>query len=161
MKNKKGKWTAEENNILMNILQEFVGKGETKAAAFKKAANLLGRTPSACSYRWNTVLSKRENAASPHVTQQLQLPPPPIFEPSSTNELDLNQVIAYLQQFKEENLRNKQLIKEQEVLKERSRALVKELETKKDEYQMLIQQYEAFAKILNASEVFIRERSIH
>lgn len=164
MKNRKGKWTDEENHMLTKIVQEYTERGETKTAAFKKAANLLGRTAAACSHRWNAVLSKVESTPTQTVTQPLQLPPP---ASSLTSELDLAQVIDYLRQFQietaEEDLlqENRQLQEEQEVLKEEFTRLTKSLDNKKEEYQNLLQQYEEFTKILNETETLISGHSVH
>lgn len=167
VKNRKGKWTEEENNMLTKIVQEYTERGETKTAAFKKAANLLGRSTAACSHRWNAVLSKKDNNTFPTAIQPLLLPPPVPFESTTTNELDLNQVINYLQQYKynepSENLlqENRQLIEEQKVLKEKNTILRHELEAKRKDYQRLIEQYEEFTKILNETETIISGHAVH
>lgn len=162
MKNRKGKWTEEENAMLTKIVQEYTDCGETKTAAFKKASSLLGRTVSACSHRWNAVLSKKDN--SPTSIQQLLLPPPVA---STTTGLDLKQVIDYLLQFNnnEPNEKllqeNRKLIEEQKELKEKYEVLQSKLDTKREAYQKLIEQYEEFTKILNETENMISGRAVH
>ncbi|WP_449620551.1 hypothetical protein [Robertmurraya sp. Marseille-Q9965] len=165
MKSRKDKWTEEENHMLKSIVLEHIQMGATKTAAFKKAANVLGRTSAACSYRWNHVLNQTEQSSI--TSTQLQLPPPKEYVKASTQELDLDKVVLFLQQLKEngstdEDPKEKEaLLKEQKLLLEKKTSLEKLYLEKKENYQELLQQYETFANILYESQTLISERSLH
>lgn len=153
MQNRKGKWSEEETRILDNIVSEHIKMGATKAAAFKKAANVLGRTAGACSYRWNTLLRNKEKTTPQTFSQLLQLPPPKEYD-----QLNLDLVIEYLQKLKENPLEsdfeeNRQLLQEQEQLKNKNAALEKSFSEKKKKYKQLLEQYEAFTRIFNDQQL--------
>lgn len=164
MKGRRDKWTDEEENILEKIVLEHLEIGSTKTAAFKKAANILGRTPAACGYRWNHVLSKKADTST--TSTQLQLPPPIDYHPS-TPELTLDSVIRFLQSLKFEGATESQLeeknrlLAERESLKKQQVSLEKDYNQKKEQYQKLLEQYESFAKVLDESEELIKEHVIH
>ncbi|TYS19577.1 hypothetical protein FZC78_00665 [Rossellomorea vietnamensis] len=58
---KKKKWTEEEERILSDIVLSFTIGGKTQREAFEKAAHTIGRTPGACSFRWNNKLKSNFN----------------------------------------------------------------------------------------------------
>ncbi|WP_018132659.1 RsfA family transcriptional regulator [Effusibacillus pohliae] len=51
-------WTPEDDNKLAEIVLRHIREGSTQLNAFVEAANLLGRTPAACGYRWNGVVRR-------------------------------------------------------------------------------------------------------
>ncbi|MFC4767663.1 RsfA family transcriptional regulator [Effusibacillus consociatus] len=51
-------WTPEDDNRLAEIVLRHIREGSTQLNAFVEAANLLGRTPAACGYRWNGVVRR-------------------------------------------------------------------------------------------------------
>ncbi|RTR35392.1 hypothetical protein EKG37_05795 [Robertmurraya yapensis] len=165
MKSRKDKWTEEENQMLRSIVLEHIQMGATKTAAFKRAASVLGRTSAACGYRWNHVLNETEVPST--ASTQLQLPPPKEYVQTSTPELDLDKVILFLQQLKENRSTDEDTNEKEALLKERSHLLEKKTSLekiyleKKENYQKLLQQYETFAKVLNESQELIGERSVH
>ncbi|MGG0716364.1 hypothetical protein ABE096_02030 [Robertmurraya massiliosenegalensis] len=167
MKNRRDKWTDEENHLLRRIVLEHVQMGATKTAAFKKAAALLGRTPAACGHRWNHVLSKEEGTAATTPTPQLQLPPPNENRPLEAEAITLNTIIQYLQsltsgeQHEELAEQNKKLQEEYEELKRQSSALEKSYNKKKEQHQELVQKYETIAKILTETESLLGEHVAH
>ncbi|MEQ2526308.1 hypothetical protein WMO40_06305 [Bacillaceae bacterium CLA-AA-H227] len=165
MKSRKDKWTEEENQMLRSIVLEHIQMGATKTAAFKRAASVLGRTSAACGYRWNHVLNQTKEPST--ASTQLQLPPPKEYVQTSTPELDLDKVILFLQQLKENGSTSEDMKEKEALLKERSHLLEKKTSLekiyleKKENYQKLLQQYETFANILNESQELIGERSVH
>lgn len=53
----RARWTPEEDQILVDVINRHVESGESLTAAFAAAAELLqGRTAAACGFRWNTEL---------------------------------------------------------------------------------------------------------
>ncbi|MGZ4134618.1 MAG: RsfA family transcriptional regulator [Tumebacillaceae bacterium] len=51
-------WTPEDDRKLAEIVLRHIREGSTQLNAFVESANLLGRTPAACGYRWNGVVRK-------------------------------------------------------------------------------------------------------
>lgn len=51
-------WTADDDRKLAEIVLRHIREGSTQLNAFVESANLLGRTPAACGYRWNGVVRK-------------------------------------------------------------------------------------------------------
>lgn len=51
-------WTEEDDNKLAEIILRHIQNGGTQLAAFDVCAELLGRTPAACGYRWNACVRK-------------------------------------------------------------------------------------------------------
>jgi prespore-specific regulator len=51
-------WTVEDDQKLAEIVLRHISEGSTQLNAFVESANLLGRTPAACGYRWNGVVRK-------------------------------------------------------------------------------------------------------
>ncbi|MGD7021601.1 hypothetical protein ACQCVK_03355 [Rossellomorea vietnamensis] len=60
---KKKKWSGDEERILSDIVLSFTNDGKTQREAFEKAAHTIGRTPGACSFRWNNKLKSNFNTA--------------------------------------------------------------------------------------------------
>lgn len=167
MKNRRDKWTDEENHLLKRLVLEHVQTGATKTAAYKKAAALLGRTPSACGHRWNHVLSKEEKTAAATPTIQLQLPAPNEHTTLEAEALTLNTVIQFLQsltsgeQYEDLAEQNKKLKEEYEQLRKQSSSLEKSYHQKKEQHQVLVQKYETIANILTETESLLGEHLAH
>lgn len=54
-------WAREEDEILANLLIPLINKGHTVSdAVIITQGQLAHRTPAACQYRWNRVLSKKK-----------------------------------------------------------------------------------------------------
>ncbi|BCJ86998.1 RsfA family transcriptional regulator [Effusibacillus dendaii] len=51
-------WTSDDDQKLADIVLRHIREGSTQLNAFVEAANLLGRTPAACGYRWNGVVRR-------------------------------------------------------------------------------------------------------
>jgi prespore-specific regulator len=51
-------WTVDDDQKLAEIVLRHIREGSTQLNAFVESANLLGRTPAACGYRWNGVVRK-------------------------------------------------------------------------------------------------------
>ncbi|MDF1510640.1 Myb-like DNA-binding domain-containing protein [Robertmurraya sp. DFI.2.37] len=166
MKNKREKWTDEDHHLLKKIVLEHVQLGATKTAAFKKAASLLGRTPAACSHRWNHVLCKEEKTSSTP-TAQLQLPAPEKSAPPASDPLTLDTVVQFLQALAQEESHaalteeHKKLKAEQVALKNKAAALKKLYNEKKEQNQKLTRQYETIARILSETESLLGEHIVH
>ncbi|MGD6876153.1 hypothetical protein [Bacillus infantis] len=88
-------WSKEEDTILADTILSYIREGRTQLQAFEDVSRRIGRTASACGFRWNSEIRKQhldeitlakrikyENSLSPHETNQEQLPP-------STQELSI------------------------------------------------------------------------
>lgn len=56
-------WSTESDKSLVDIVLNHIRTGKTQLTAFEEASQKLGRTPSACGFRWNGVLRKRHVSA--------------------------------------------------------------------------------------------------
>lgn len=84
---RKDSWTAEDDNLLKDIVIKNIEQGITQRAGFEEASALLGRSKQACAFRWNKYLRplqfKRETSVdqtqvtevsnSPSLQNHLQL----------------------------------------------------------------------------------------
>lgn len=52
-------WREDEDELLASLVLKYVAEGGTQLEAFSEAAGLLGRTASACGFRWNKALRAR------------------------------------------------------------------------------------------------------
>ncbi|MEI4771165.1 transcriptional regulator [Psychrobacillus sp. FJAT-51614] len=87
VKIRKDSWTAEEDNLLKEIVLKKIEQGHTQISGFEEASILLGRSKQACAFRWNKNLrpiviqretpkkeaSVRDTADSSSVQNHLQL----------------------------------------------------------------------------------------
>ena len=51
-------WTAEDDNLLADIILHHIRSGSTQLTAFEEVGQRLGRTKAACGYRWNAIVRK-------------------------------------------------------------------------------------------------------
>ncbi len=56
---RKGSWTIEEDRLLSQTVLSHIRQKKTQLSAFDEASKRLGRSPSACSFRWNGVLREK------------------------------------------------------------------------------------------------------
>lgn len=57
--NRQDAWTQEEDQLLGEIVLQYIEEGKTQLQAFSEAGEQLSRTPAACGFRWNATLRKR------------------------------------------------------------------------------------------------------
>lgn len=50
------RWTAEEDQLLSEMVLHTISKGGTQLTAFSDVGEKIGRTAGACGFRWNAVL---------------------------------------------------------------------------------------------------------
>ncbi|MEK5209657.1 transcriptional regulator [Psychrobacillus sp. FSL H8-0510] len=55
-KKRKDSWTAEEDNLLYELIFKKIERGETQLSGFEEAGIVLGRSKQACAFRWNKYL---------------------------------------------------------------------------------------------------------
>jgi prespore-specific regulator len=165
MKERKDLWKPEEDQLLEETVLEYTSNGDSKASAFKKASTKLGRTVSACQYRWNMVITKREECGSEEISKNtagIQNHETPGTVPPA----NLAQVIHFLRNFAktqpdpEQMKENKWLHEEQVQLKLQNEQLIKRLKEKEMEYKNQLLQYEEMASILKEADQLLKHDSI-
>ena len=57
--NRQDAWTQEEDQLLGEIVLQYIEEGKTQLQAFSEAGEQLSRTPAACGFRWNATLRKQ------------------------------------------------------------------------------------------------------
>ncbi|RBP94024.1 RsfA family transcription factor [Cytobacillus firmus] len=164
MKERKDLWRPEEDQLLEETVLEYTSNGDSKASAFKKASTELGRTVSACQYRWNTVITKRtdygtqESSSNNAASQTHEAPDTVPIE-------NLAQVIHFLRNFakahpdSEQIKENKRLHEEQMHLKLQNQQLIRRLKEKEAEFKNQLMQYEEMASILKEAEQLLKHES--
>ncbi|MCM3708492.1 MULTISPECIES: hypothetical protein [Cytobacillus] len=165
MKKRKDVWKPEEDKLLKETVLEYTSNGDSKASAFKKASTELGRTVSACRYRWNAVISKKtdkETNENSSRNSEIQ-----IYEtPGAVPPENLAQVIQFLRNFAKTKSRsvhlmeNKRLHEEQKDLKLQNKQLIRKLQEKEVEYANQFLQYEEMARILKEADQLLKQDSV-
>jgi Myb-like DNA-binding domain len=64
MEKKKRPWTEEEDQLILEVVQTSIEKGQSKRDAFEKAAAKIKRSPGTCSHRYYTKLHKQPSEIS-------------------------------------------------------------------------------------------------
>ncbi|MFC5651261.1 hypothetical protein ACFPYJ_19545 [Paenibacillus solisilvae] len=83
---RKDGWKSDEDHLLAEIVLSHIREKSSQLVAFNEAAKQLGRTESACGFRWNSLIrkqyvteikaAKQERKQSPNakqVTQQIKV----------------------------------------------------------------------------------------
>lgn len=52
-------WTNDHDQVLANTILNHIRCGSTQLKAFEEVADVLGRTPAACGFRWNSEVRKQ------------------------------------------------------------------------------------------------------
>ena len=52
-------WTKEEDELLANVVLEYIRTGGTQLEAFAEVGRRLSRTAAACGFRWNSYVRKQ------------------------------------------------------------------------------------------------------
>ncbi|UOF92206.1 hypothetical protein LSG31_08595 [Fodinisporobacter ferrooxydans] len=60
---RKDSWTPELDQLLLDIVIEGLNEGMTQVACFAKAAERIGKSQSACAFRFNTTIRKQASEA--------------------------------------------------------------------------------------------------
>lgn len=168
MKERKDLWKPEEDQLLEETVLEYTSNGDSKASAFKKASTELGRTVSACQYRWNMVITKREDYGSEENTRNTagSLTHETHETPDTVPPANLAQVIHFLRNFAktqpdpDQMKENKCLHEEQVQLKHQNEELIKRLKEKETEYKNQLLQYGEMASILKEADQLLKHDSI-
>ncbi|WP_082233737.1 RsfA family transcriptional regulator [Halobacillus massiliensis] len=164
-------WSHEDDLLLAETVLRHIREGSTQLKAFDEVGDVLNRTSAACGFRWNAEIrqkyeqavelakkqrkekkrkeavyeqpaavkvSKTEKAASPVVQQSKEKPVP-------AGELDMSQVIAFLENVQADtsiqpklNERVEELEEENIELKALNEKLQSQLQSLKEDYQAFI-----------------------
>lgn len=165
-------WTEEDDLLLAETVLRHIREGSTQLNAFEEVGDLLNRTSAACGFRWNAEvrnsyiqaieLAKRQrkerkrreaNIAKTNIKQPKTKPSTPlIFE----SEIDLEQIIHYLQTLQENfSLQTNQqseleaLQTENKNLQQLNNELQKEKEKIKERLVTLEEDYTTFIQIMD------------
>ncbi|WP_421380082.1 hypothetical protein ACOJQI_17020 [Bacillus salacetis] len=131
---RKKKWSQEEEKIVTNTVLEFLQEGKTQKEAFEEAALSIGRTPGACSFRWNNKLKKEIS-----IEEENPLP----FIQSLTD------CITFLQTLNSEG----DLVSENSKLKETQQELKETLQAAENNYDELKAKYKELLNQIDENEL--------
>src|SRR5699024_10501281 len=95
-------WTHEEDSILANTVLDYIKHGNTQLNAFAAVAKKLGRTASACGFRWNATLRKQYDEQIILAKQKYRKSPPVESITNIEGRQGLVQVIKILKDINED-----------------------------------------------------------
>ncbi|WP_052302415.1 hypothetical protein [Bacillus sp. SG-1] len=133
---KRKKWTVEEEKIVTDTVLKFLRDGKAQKEAFDEAAQTIGRTSAACSFRWNNKLKKETVMETDHT-------------PASPSPISLEDCISFLQGIGSEQ----DAIHENKKLKEQQRKLQKKLLAAEKTYNKLKTDYKELLTQIDLKEL--------
>ncbi|MGV3487770.1 MAG: RsfA family transcriptional regulator [Tuberibacillus sp.] len=183
-------WSEDEDLLLAETVLRHIREGSTQLVAFEEVGKALSRTSAACGFRWNSLVRKKyeeaillakkqrkelqnqkklANKKNRHVMKPKKTDDLPVAQPkikARELEMDLEQVMAFLNKLKENgadavSLReeNEQLRNELELERKRAAELedlrqqaLKDYEYVKSEYQTLLSIMDKARKLADAGD---------
>ncbi|PFH86338.1 SANT/Myb-like DNA-binding domain-containing protein [Bacillus sp. AFS088145] len=103
----KTKWSLEDENTLIELVEKYESKGKSKQEAFEMVANIINRTKTACASRYRK-LSKDQ-------FREMNKPKEVLNKPINPPSLNIEMVIQFLMNFEQKH----QASEENKQLKER------------------------------------------
>jgi prespore-specific regulator len=156
-------WTQDEDLLLAEVVLRYIREGGTQLQAFEEVGRRLSRTAAACGFRWNSYVRKQYKDAielakkqrkekKKEAVQVIEERDRVTEEVAATKELTIEEVIHFLQRYKQSMDdwqhaidENRALKKDMEQLQQtitklqaEKEALRKELTTVKEDYKALI-----------------------
>lgn len=135
-------WTKDEDLLLAEVVLRHIREGSTQLKAFEEVGQKLSRTPAACGFRWNSFvrkqyktgieLAKKQRKELKKKAQIIQGNDQLIqssYSDSGRENLSFEQVISFLQDYKEKEQQIKHSHAELEQLKEKCESLENELQS--------------------------------
>ncbi|WP_077327155.1 RsfA family transcriptional regulator [Virgibacillus siamensis] len=173
-------WSHEDDLLLAETVLRHIREGSTQLNAFEEVGDKLNRTSAACGFRWNAEVrekyenaidlakrqrkeKKRAQAASATKPKQATAPTPQytetnddaIPEPEST-ELNMDSVIHYLTQLKEDyyasnqsKMSLEQTKKENQTLRNQIEELEQKLSETEKQFAAVQEDYQVFMQIMD------------
>ncbi|WP_459499759.1 RsfA family transcriptional regulator [Bacillus sp. C1] len=134
-------WTDDEDLLLAEVVLRHICEGGTQLSAFKEVGRHLSRTPAACGFRWNSYVRKQykeriEEAKQIRKVGNYEVKRPKVVELSPV-AITLDDVIAFLQKYKEEK-DGKELHRKIELLQKEQERLLQRLSVYEEEYRTLL-----------------------
>ncbi|MBT2688038.1 hypothetical protein J7I93_07575 [Bacillus sp. ISL-47] len=166
MKERKDLWKPEEDQFLKEMVLEYTSNGDSKASAFKKASSELGRTVSACQYRWNAVLKKELSLPATEADSRITTAKQSSNEFETAPLANLDQVILFLKNFAKTQpdselfKQNKLLNEEHTQLNLLNEQLKIKLEDKRKVFEKELLQYEEMAGILKEADQLLKQEGL-
>lgn len=191
MKTRQDAWTEQNDLLLAETVLRHIREGSTQLNAFEEVGDKLNRTSAACGFRWNAVVRdqyikaielakkqrKQRQRALNQKTRPLYTPPKPSIsmeemaieqEPvndhvnNEVSNLNMEQVIDFLQHYDGSNesmshieQENDRLKKENKSLHEEKEKLAKQIERKEKEYETIQQDYQSLVQIMDRARKMV------
>ncbi|MDM5189627.1 RsfA family transcriptional regulator [Bacillus sp. DX4.1] len=134
-------WTDDEDLLLAEVVLRHIREGGTQLSAFKEVGRNLSRTPAACGFRWNSYVRKQYKERIEEAKQIRKIENYDVQQPKKTEfpsvSITLNDVIVFLQKYKEEK-ESKELQQKIELLQKEKEWLLKRLSVYEEEYRTLL-----------------------
>lgn len=178
MKVRQDAWTEEDDLLLAETVLRHIREGSTQLLAFEEVGDKLNRTAAAVGFRWNAIVRhKYEQAIQLAKKQRKELKRAQAMKSAKkvsklqsqhlSKPLDLDDVIQFLTQLKEDRSQSstemkdlkerlekekEQLLKENEKLKKEIKSLEQKYSIVQEDYQSLIQIMERARKMVVLQE---------
>lgn len=180
MKVRQDAWTEEDDLLLAETVLRHIREGSTQLLAFEEVGDKLNRTAAAVGFRWNAIVRhKYEQAIQLAKKQRKELKRAQAMKSAKnvsklqsqqlSKPLDLDDVIQFLTQLKEERSQSstelkdlkERLEKEKEQLLKENEKLKKELKSLEQKYSIVQEDYQSLIQIMERARkmVVLQEES--
>lgn len=133
-------WTDDEDVLLADVVLRHIRDGGTQLSAFKEVGRSLSRTPAACGFRWNSYVRKQYREQIEEAKEIRKAGHQGVREQKkkelSSISLTLEDVISFLQRYREEK-GAKDLYRKVEKLQKEKEYLLQRLSVYEEEYRTL------------------------
>jgi len=174
MKVRQDAWTEEDDLLLAETVLRHIREGSTQLLAFEEVGDKLNRTAAAVGFRWNAIVRhKYEQAIQLAKKQRKELKRAQAMKSAKnvsklqsqqlSKPLDLDDVIQFLTQLKEERSQSstelkdlkERLEKEKEQLLKENEKLKKELKSLEQKYSIVQEDYQSLIQIMERARKMV------
>lgn len=174
MKVRQDAWTEEDDLLLAETVLRHIREGSTQLLAFEEVGDKLNRTAAAVGFRWNAIVRhKYEQAIQLAKKQRKELKRAQAMKSAKNvskvqsqqpaKPIDLDDVIQYLTQLKEDRSQSsteikdlkERLEKEKEQLLKENEKLKKELKSLEQKYSIVQEDYQSLIQIMERARKMV------
>lgn len=174
MKVRQDAWTEEDDLLLAETVLRHIREGSTQLLAFEEVGDKLNRTAAAVGFRWNAIVRhKYEQAIQLAKKQRKELKRAQAMKSAKnvsklqsqqlSKPIDLDDVIQFLTQLKEDRSQTsteikdlkERLEKEKEQLLKENEKLKKELKSLEQKYSIVQEDYQSLIQIMERARKMV------
>ncbi|RFB19167.1 RsfA family transcriptional regulator [Bacillus sp. HNG] len=171
-------WTQDEDLLLAEVVLRHIREGGTQLGAFEEVGRTLSRTAAACGFRWNSYVRKQYKSGIELAKKQRkelkkqnngEQPQEKQAEPETTEitlskspELQLRDVIRFLEEYEKTEKELQSVVKENQSLnnqisklQDQVKALKAENNTLENNIQLIEEDYKALIEIMERARKMV------